>query len=94
MSVPKFNVSECYTAVGDRPWLRGTNMVMLSAIDGPPGPRWQLCMVQADHPRLPQLVRGTNCGGTIGSVTDSSNYDSLEMILPLDVNNLGMLCNS
>ena len=49
--------------------LGGPTVVMLSAVDGPPGASaldqvWQPCMVRGDHPRLPHLVRGT-----IGSVT-------------------------
>ena len=44
-------------------------MAMLSAIDGLPGPSVAAMHGSGDHPWLPHLVRGTDCGGTIGSVT-------------------------
>ena len=52
----------------------GPTMVMLSAVDGPPGPSVAAVHGPEDHPWLPNLVRGdrlwgTDCGGTIGSVT-------------------------
>ena len=59
-------------AVGDRPWLWGTTVVMLSTVDGPPGPSVTAVHSLGDHPWLPHLVWGTDCGGTIGSVTELS----------------------
>ena len=53
----------------------GPIVVMLSAVDVPPGPivcMWQQCMVRGDRPWLAHLIGpgGPIVGGTIGSVTD------------------------
>ena len=37
-------------AVGDRPWLGGPNVVMLSAVDDPPGPSVAAVHSPGDHP--------------------------------------------
>ena len=48
-------------AVGDRPWQGGTKCVMLSAVDGPPGPS-----VAAVHgPGGPSMVAALGPGGQI-----------------------------
>ena len=48
-------------AVGDRPWLGGPIVVMISAVDGPPGPS-----VAAVHgPEGPSMVATFGPGGPI-----------------------------
>ena len=59
-------------AVGDHPWLCGTNCGDAKCRRWSPLDQvWQPCMVRGDHPWLPHLVRGGgDCWGTIGSVTE------------------------
>ena len=53
----------------------GPTVVMLSAVDGPPGPNVAAVHGPGDHQWLPHLVRGDR-GGTIGSVTGHASVES------------------
>ena len=49
---------------------RGPTVVMLSAVDGPLGPSVAAVHGPGRPSGLPHLVRGGDCRGTIGSVTE------------------------
>ena len=52
----------------------GGPTVMLSALDGPPGPSVAVVHGPGDHPWLPHLVWGDRLWGTIDSVTAHKQY--------------------